>query len=99
MTEQHKCEHEYNGALCPIPDGGLAYYIFCIKCEYKPPLIDAIKSLNEYKTLKKATERLEEINKGLFNIIKAYHPEYLNGCSCPQCGDMPIYWDDILEGK
>lgn len=35
--------------------------------------------------------RLEETNKGLFKIIEAYHPEYLDGCSCPQCGDMPVY--------
>ena len=54
--------------------------------------------LNEYETLKAATERLEETTKGLFNIIKAYHPEYIDGCECPQCGDMPIYFD-TLEGK
>lgn len=58
---------------------------------------EATHRLNEYDRLKRDAERLEETNKGLFSIIKAYHPAYIDGCECPQCSDMPIYFDNILE--
>ena len=67
------------------------YIAICKLCPEKMTLEDGLTRIN-------ATERLEEVNKGLFNIIKAYHPEYIDGCECPQCGDMPIYFD-TLEGK
>ena len=75
-----QCRHEWARTL-----GGT---IRCAVCG------DSMSQKEELRRIN-ATERLEETNKGLFNIIKTYHPAYLDGCECPQCGDMPIYFDDV----
>ena len=53
--------------------------------------------LNEHAKLKRDNERLEETNKGLFGIVETYHPGYIDGCTCPQCSEVPIYFDDDLK--
>jgi len=81
----HECEHKYGGALCPIPEGGFAYYIFCTKCEYKPPLVDTIKSLN-------ATERLSA--EGM--LLKLYNDDVISQVQFDYATEA---YADILEGK
>ena len=92
MTEQ--CKHEWR-ITCVWSDEYKMNVpkVYCRigDCGEELPIENALARLND-------AERLEETNKGLFNIIKVYHPAYIDGCECPQCSDMPIYFD-TLEGK
>ena len=94
MNEQHECEWR----MCRKWSGGVVAQCHDVNCKETLGIMEVNSRLNEYETLKRATERLEETNKGLVTIISAYHPEYLDGCDCPQCGDMPVYADILKDG-
>ena len=89
MTEQHECEwHFYEESS----DGA-----FCVNgCRGRLSRDDAELRLNEYETLKKATDAL---SKGCFNCGKTVQETYLKQFPSGHytCANCDIAFADIME--
>ena len=85
-----------NGHSIFIGTGG---HLTCSYVDCKEPIVERqfAQLETENAKLKRENERLEETNKGLFGIVEIYHPGYIDGCSCPQCEKVPIYFDALAE--